>query len=432
MSNIQYQKPRGTIDYFGSELDNLKYIEDTIKHLAFLYGYSEIRTPIFEHTNLFLRSVGESSDIVNKEMYTFLDRSEKSLTLRPEGTAGVSRAYVENKMYVEPGLKKLFYFGQMFRCERPQAGRYRAFTQFGIEALGNGSSYLDADVIYFGYLFLQKLGIKNVKVAINTIGSKEGRARYEEALKEYFSSHIENMCDDCKTRLEKNPLRILDCKVDAKSEIMKNAPKIIDYLSDEDKAYFDKVLKCLDTLGVEYVIEQKLVRGLDYYNHTVFEFIYDDEKSNINGLTLLGGGRYNGLSKQFDGPETEAIGFGTGVERLMLVLDELGLYQDDEKLVDVVVINIGEETKLNALDLAAYLRRNNVSCELDYVSSNLKPQFKLSERVNAPYIIIIGLDEVEQGVFKLKNAVLKTEEMKNIEQLNEIFNIEGEKYAYKK
>lgn len=429
---MKVSKIKGTLDYFGKEIKKYRYIENTARDIAKQFGYLEIQTPVFEATEVFARGVGEGTDIVNKEMYTFLDRSEKSLTLRPEGTAGVSRAYVENKMYVEPGLKKLFYFGQMFRCERPQAGRYRAFTQFGIEALGNGSSYLDADVIYFGYLFLQKLGIKNVKVAINTIGSKEGRARYEEALKEYFSSHIENMCDDCKKRLEKNPLRILDCKVDAKSDIMKNAPKIIDYLSDEDKAYFDKVLKCLDTLGVEYVIEQKLVRGLDYYNHTVFEFIYDDEKSNINGLTLLGGGRYNGLSKQFDGPETEAIGFGTGVERLMLVLDELGLYQDDEKLVDVVVINIGEETKLNALDLAAYLRRNNVSCELDYVSSNLKPQFKLSERVNAPYIIIIGLDEVEQGVFKLKNTVLKTEEMKNIEQLNEIFNIEGEKYAYKK
>ena len=429
---MKVSKIKGTLDYFGKEIKKYRYIENTARDIAKQFGYLEIQTPVFEATEVFARGVGEGTDIVNKEMYTFLDRSEKSLTLRPEGTAGVSRAYVENKMYVEPGLKKLFYFGQMFRCERPQAGRYRAFTQFGIEALGNGSSYLDADVIYFGYLFLQKLGIKNVKVAINTIGSKEGRARYEEALKEYFSSHIENMCDDCKTRLEKNPLRILDCKVDAKTESMKNAPKIIDYLSDEDKAYFDKVLKCLDTLGVEYVIEQKLVRGLDYYNHTVFEFIYDDEKSNINGLTLLGGGRYNGLSKQFDGPETEAIGFGTGVERLMLVLDELGLYQDDEKLVDVVVINIGEETKLNALDLAAYLRRNNVSCELDYVSSNLKPQFKLSERVNAPYIIIIGLDEVEQGVFKLKNTVLKTEEMKNIEQLNEIFNIEGEKYAYKK
>ena len=429
---MKVSKIKGTLDYFGKEIKKYRYIENTARDIAKQFGYLEIQTPVFEATEVFARGVGEGTDIVNKEMYTFLDRSEKSLTLRPEGTAGVSRAYVENKMYVEPGLKKLFYFGQMFRCERPQAGRYRAFTQFGIEALGNGSSYLDADVIYFGYLFLQKLGIKNVKVAINTIGSKEGRARYEEALKEYFSSHIENMCDDCKTRLEKNPLRILDCKVDAKTEIMKNAPKIIDYLSDEDKTYFDKVLKCLDTLGVEYVIEQKLVRGLDYYNHTVFEFIYDDEKSNINGLTLLGGGRYNGLSKQFDGPETEAIGFGTGVERLMLVLDELGLYKDDEKLVDVVVINIGEETKLNALDLAAYLRRNNVSCELDYVSSNLKPQFKLSERVNAPYIIIIGLNEVEQGVFKLKNTVLKTEEMKNIEQLNEIFNIEGEKYAYKK
>ena len=429
---MKVSKIKGTLDYFGKEIKKYRYIENTARDIAKQFGYLEIQTPVFEATEVFARGVGEGTDIVNKEMYTFLDRSEKSLTLRPEGTAGVSRAYVENKMYVEPGLKKLFYFGQMFRCERPQAGRYRAFTQFGIEALGNGSSYLDADVIYFGYLFLQKLGIKNVKVAINTIGSKEGRARYEEALKEYFSSHIENMCDDCKKRLEKNPLRILDCKVDAKSDIMKNAPKIIDYLSDEDKAYFDKVLKCLDTLGVEYVIEQKLVRGLDYYNHTVFEFIYDDEKSNINGLTLLGGGRYNGLSKQFDGPETEAIGFGTGVERLMLVLDELGLYKDDEKLVDVVVINIGEETKLNALDLAAYLRRNNVSCELDYVSSNLKPQFKLSERVNATYIIIIGLDEVEQGVFKLKNTVLKTEEMKNIEQLNKIFNIEGEKYAYKK
>ena len=429
---MKVSKIKGTLDYFGKEIKKYRYIENTARDIAKQFGYLEIQTPVFEATEVFARGVGEGTDIVYKEMYTFLDRSEKSLTLRPEGTAGVSRAYVENKMYVEPGLKKLFYFGQMFRCERPQAGRYRAFTQFGIEALGNGSSYLDADVIYFGYLFLQKLGIKNVKVAINTIGSKEGRARYEEALKEYFSSHIENMCDDCKKRLEKNPLRILDCKVDAKSDIMKNAPKIIDYLSDEDKAYFDKVLKCLDTLGVEYVIEQKLVRGLDYYNHTVFEFIYDDEKSNINGLTLLGGGRYNGLSKQFDGPETEAIGFGTGVERLMLVLDELGLYKDDEKLVDVVVINIGEETKLNALDLAAYLRRNNVSCELDYVSSNLKPQFKLSERVNAPYIIIIGLNEVEQGVFKLKNTVLKTEEMKNIEQLNKIFNIEGEKYAYKK
>lgn len=429
---MKVSKIKGTIDYFGREIKKYRYIEEVARNISKQFGYLEIQTPVFEATEVFARGVGEGTDIVNKEMYTFLDRSNKYLTLRPEGTAGVSRAYVENKMYVEPGLRKLFYFEQMFRCERPQAGRYRAFTQFGIEAIGPGSAYLDADVIYFAYLFLQKLGIKNVKVAINTIGSIAGRARYEEALKEYFSKHIENMCDDCKTRLEKNPLRILDCKVDAKSEIMANAPKIMDYLSEEDKDYFNKVLSSLDALGVNYVIEPKLVRGLDYYNNTVFEFIYDDESSNINGLTLLGGGRYNGLSKAFDGPEMDAIGFGTGVERLMLVLDELNLFEDDQKLVDVVVINIGEETKVSALHLAAYLRSNNVSCELDYVSSNLKPQFKLSERMNAPYIIIIGSEEVENGVFKLKNTIEKTEQLLKIEQLNDIFAIGGEKYAYKK
>ena len=429
---MKVNKIKGTIDYFGREIKKYRYIEQVARNISKQFGYLEIQTPVFEATEVFARGVGEGTDIVNKEMYTFLDRSNKSLTLRPEGTAGVSRAYVENKMYVEPGLRKLFYFEQMFRCERPQAGRYRAFTQFGIEAIGPGSAYLDADVIYFAYLFLQQLGIKNVKVAINTIGSVAGRARYEEALKEYFSKHIENMCDDCKTRLEKNPLRILDCKVDAKSEIMANAPKIMDYLSDEDKAYFNKVLSSLDALGVNYVIDAKLVRGLDYYNNTVFEFIYDDESSNINGLTLLGGGRYNGLSKAFDGTEMDAIGFGTGVERLMLVLDELNLFRNDEQLVDVVVINIGEETKVQALHLAAFLRSNNVSCELDYVSSNLKPQFKLSERMNAPYIIIIGSEEVENGVFKLKNTIEKTEQLLKIEQLNDIFAIGGEKYAYKK
>lgn len=429
---MKVNKIKGTIDYFAREIKKYRYIEQVARNISKQFGYLEIQTPVFEATEVFARGVGEGTDIVNKEMYTFLDRSNKSLTLRPEGTAGVSRAYVENKMYVEPGLRKLFYFEQMFRCERPQAGRYRAFTQFGIEAIGPGSAYLDADVIYFAYLFLQQLGIKNVKVAINTIGSVAGRARYEEALKEYFSKHIENMCDDCKKRLEKNPLRILDCKADAKCEIMANAPKIMDYLSDEDKAYFNKVLSSLDALGVNYVIDDKLVRGLDYYNNTVFEFIYDDESSNINGLTLLGGGRYNGLSKAFDGPEMDAIGFGTGVERLMLVLDELNLFKNDEQLVDVVVINIGEETKIQALHLAAFLRSNNVSCELDYVSSNLKPQFKLSERMNAPYIIIIGSEEVENGVFKLKNTLEKTEQLLKIEQLNDIFAIGGEKYAYKK
>ena len=429
---MKVNKIKGTIDYFGREIKKYRLIEETARKIAHQFGYEEIQTPVFEATEVFARGVGEGTDIVNKEMYTFLDRSDKSLTLRPEGTAGVSRAYVENKMYVEPGLKKLFYFEQMFRCERPQAGRYRAFTQFGVEALGPGSAYLDADVINMGYLFLQYLGIDKVKVVVNSIGSKEARKVYEEALKAYFEQHIDNMCDDCKERLKKNPLRILDCKVDAKSEIMANAPKITDYLSESDNEYFQKVLTSLDVLGVNYVVDPKLVRGLDYYNHTVFEFIYDDSSSNINGLTLLGGGRYNGLSKQFDGPESDAIGFGTGVERLMLVLDELNLFAENTQKAEVVIINIGEDTKLPALHLASYLRKNNVATEIDYVSSNLKPQFKLSERVNAPYIIIIGSEEVENGVFKLKDVNNKTEAVYNIEELNKLFNIEGEKYAYKK
>ncbi len=427
---MKVNRIKGTLDYFDDEIIKYRFIEEHARKISFEFGYEEILTPVFEATEVFARGVGEGTDIVNKEMYTFFDRSNKSLTLRPEGTAGVSRAYVENKLYVTPGLKKLFYFEQMFRCERPQAGRYRQFTQFGVEAIGEGSAYLDADVIYMGYLFLKRMGIDKVKVAINTIGSTEGRKKYEEALKAYFTSHIDSMCDDCKMRLEKNPLRILDCKVDAKSDVMKNAPKIIDYLSEEDQNYFKQVLETLEALGVDYVVDDNLVRGLDYYNHTVFEFIYNDESSKINGLTLLGGGRYNGLSKQFDGPVTEAIGFGTGVERLMMVIDELGLYQKHESLVDVVVINIGNETKVDALKLANYLRNNHLKVELDYVSSNLKPQFKLSERKNAPYIIIIGEEEIKNNVFKLKDTINKTEEMKSIDELNQIFNLKGEKYAY--
>lgn len=427
---MKVSKIKGTLDYFGRDIEKYRYIETIAREVSEEFGYNEIQTPVFEATEVFARGVGEGTDIVNKEMYTFLDRSEKSLTLRPEGTAGVSRAFVENKMYVEPGLKKLFYFEQMFRCERPQAGRYRQFTQFGIEALGEGSPYLDADVIYFANLFLNRLGIKNVKVLINTIGSSAGRSKYEEALKEYFSKHIDCMCEDCKSRLNKNPLRILDCKVDAKSDILINAPKIMDYLTEDDLAYFKKVLEILDKLGVKYEINQKLVRGLDYYNHTVFEFVYDDPSSPINGLTVLGGGRYNGLSKEFDGPECGAIGFGSGIERLMLVLDELGAYVDEGSPISVVVMNIGEENKIHALSMAEFLRRNHVCCELDYVSNNLKPQFKLSERVDAPLIIIIGSDEVEQGVFKIKNTLLKTEEILPVSKLNEIFDIEGEEYAY--
>ena len=429
---MKVNKIKGTIDYFGDQLNAYRYIESVAKSICHNHGIKEVMLPTFEATELFVRGVGEGSDIVSKEMYTFLDRSDKSITLRPEGTAGVTRWYVENKMYVTPGLQKYYYIGPMFRCERPQAGRYREFRQFGIEVFGTGSAYLDADIINFADAFLKKLGIKNVKVLVNNIGSKVSRANYEKALVEYFTQHIDNMCADCKNRLLKNPLRILDCKVDKESEIMKNAPKISDYLIEEDKEYANCVIKALDSLGVNYEIDNKLVRGLDYYTSTVFEFIYEDENSPINGLTLLGGGRYNGLAKELDGPDTDAIGFGTGMERLILVMNELGVLPTFDETADACVITIGEVTKLEGIRLTNFLRNHDLRCEIDYINHNLKPQFKLSDRVLAKKVLIIGEDELNNNLIKVKNIETKEEKVINVENILEEFNKEGVKYAYKK
>lgn len=429
---MKVKKLKGTCDFYGETIKEYRYIEKISREVAEKFGFTEIQTPVFELTDVFLRSVGESSDIVNKEMYTFLDRSENSLTLRPEGTAGVSRAYVENKMYANPGLTKLYYFEPMFRCERPQLGRYRQFTQFGVEALGAKSPYLDADVITLGAQILKKLGLTKFKAVINTLGSKESREVYQTNLKEYFTKNIDAMCDDCKERLNKNPLRILDCKVDRDSEVMKNAPTIEQFLSDEDKAYFDKVIEIVKSQDINYSVDSKLVRGLDYYSHTVFEFVYDDPNSKLDGLTLFGGGRYSGLSSAFSGPETDAIGLAIGVERIMLALRELNVFNFSDKLCDVVCINIGESTKVHAISIANYLRSHDISVDLDYVSNNLKPQFKLADRTLAENLIIIGEDEVNNNTFKVKNTITKEEQILNIEQLSSYFNIEGEKYAYKK
>lgn len=429
---MKVNKIKGTLDYFGDQLNAYRYIEGVARSVCDKHGYKEVMLPTFEATELFVRGVGEGSDIVNKEMYTFVDRSNKSITLRPEGTAGVTRWYVENKIYVNPGLSKHFYIGPMFRCERPQAGRYREFRQFGIEAFGTGSAYLDADVINFADKFLKKLGITNVKVLVNNIGSKVSRANYEKALIEYFTAHIDNMCQDCKNRLLKNPLRILDCKVDKESEIMKNAPKINDYLIEEDKIYSDKVISALEALGVDYQIDYNLVRGLDYYTSTVFEFVYSQEGSPINGLTLLGGGRYNGLAKELDGPDTDAIGFGTGIERLILVMNELGCMPSFDEAADACIITIGESTKLEGIRLTNYLREHGLRCEIDYINHNLKPQFKLSDRVFAKKVIIIGEDEVINDLVKVKDITTKEEKMIKVEDILKEFNLEGEKYAYKK
>lgn len=408
---MRVTKIKGTLDFYGDNALKYQYLEEKAKVVSHRFGFMPIITPIFEATELFTRGVGEGSDIVNKEMYTFLDKGDRSITLRPEGTASITRAYVENKLYVTPGLKKFYYFGPMFRCERPQAGRYRQFTQFGVEALGPGSSYLDAEIINFASSYLKEIGLSKTTVLINNIGSGESRAKYEEALREYFKPHLESMCADCKNRFEKNPLRILDCKVDKNTDIMNNAPRIFDYLTDEDKKYFIEICDILTSLGIKYEVSDRLVRGLDYYTNVVFEFIYEDETSPINGLTVLAGGRYNGLSKQLDGPDTEAIGFACGVERLMLALDELGKFDFLNTDALVQVITIGESVKVEGIKLANELREKGAYVEMDYVSHNLKPQFKLAERCKARYLIIIGEDEVKSGIYKVKDTVESTEKM---------------------
>ena len=408
---------KGTLDFFGDSALKYQYLEEKAKVVCHRFGFTPIITPIFEATELFTRGVGEGSDIVNKEMYTFLDKGERSITLRPEGTASITRAYVENKLYVAPGLKKYYYFGPMFRHERPQAGRYRQFTQFGIEALGPGSSYLDAEIINFASSYLKEIGFTKIKVLINNIGSGESRVRYEEALKEHFKAHLDTMCPDCKVRYEKNPLRILDCKVDKEHDAMNTAPRIFDYLTDEDKAYFTRICEILDELGIKYEVSDRLVRGLDYYTNLVFEFLYDDESSPINGLTVLAGGRYNGLSKQLDGPDTEAIGFACGVERLMLALDELGKFDFLNSDALFQVITIGESVKVEGIKLANSIRESCAYVEIDYVSHNLKPQFKLAERCKARYLIIIGEDEVKTGVYKVKDTLNNTESSMTKEEI---------------
>lgn len=428
---MRINKIKGTLDFYGYEVEKYRYIETVCVDIAKKFGYSEVITPIFESTDVFVRSVGESSDIVNKEMYTFTDRGNRSLTLRPEGTAPMMRMFVENKLYVNPGVAKYYYFGPIFRYERPQKGRYHQFTQFGVETYGLENPLLDADVINLACKIMNALGIKNVKVCLNTLGSKEARAAYVPALKEYFTPHLEEMCADCKVRYEKNPLRMLDCKVDANTDIMKNVPRISDYLTEDDKQYFEDLKSALEVLGIKYEVSDKLVRGLDYYSNDVFELIYDNPESSINGLTLCAGGRYNDMGRDFDGPDIKAIGFAFGVERLSMALDELGIKVPDSGLDQVTVITLGKEVKKVGLKLVDYLRTKGIPTEIDYQSENLKPQFKLAERNKSRYIIIIGEDEVANNIMTIKDTVLQKESKISVSELNKFFKVEGaDDYAY--
>lgn len=403
---------KGTHDIIGDEANGFAYIENLLKQIGELFGYNEVRTPVIEYSELFVRSVGESSDVVRKEMYTFLDKSERSITLRPEFTAGVIRLIVQNKLLATNELPlKTYYVGPVFRYERPQLGRYRQFNQFGVEAVGNDSAEIDAEVIILSYTMLQSLNLENVLIKINTLGDEESRLNYKKALKQYFAQYLDKMCPDCHSRYELNPLRILDCKVPEDQEIVKGAPKIKDYLSTKAKERFDYLLSLLDSLEIPYEIDDTLVRGLDYYSEAVFEFHYTS-KNGSNYGAIGAGGHYDKLVKELDGPDVAGVGFSFGIERLYFVLKDDGLLEcHDDNSLDIYVMPLGQKAKKLGLQVATDLRIEGYRTDLCFEDVKLANMFKRAERKMAKYAIIIGDNEIENQEVVIKN--LETTEQKS-------------------
>jgi histidyl-tRNA synthetase len=404
--------PRGTQDILPGEIERWQYIEEKVHEICRLYNFKEIRTPIFEHTELFQRGVGDTTDIVQKEMYTFKDRGDRSLTLRPEGTASTVRAYVENKLYGDPNQPmKLYYIGPMFRYERPQAGRFRQFVQFGVEVLGSNDPAIDAEVISMAMEFYKNLGLKKLKLVINSLGDIESRKAHREALIQHFSPRISEFCEDCQNRLQKNPMRILDCKKDRDHELMKTAPSILDYLNEESKEYFGKVKQYLQDLQVDFEVDPTLVRGLDYYNHTAFEIMSDAEGFGAI-TTLCGGGRYNGLVEEIGGPETPGIGFALSIERLLAALDAENIELPVESSLDCYVVALGDKAKDYSVRIVNELRKAGFSAEKDYLFRKIKAQFKAADRLQAKFVVVVGEDELGRGAVNVKN--MKTGEQEEI------------------
>jgi len=409
-------KQKGTNDILGIDAKKRKYVCDVIDAICEKFNYTYIETPIFESSELFHRSVGESSDIVTKETYDFVDRGNRNITLRPEGTAGVVRSFIENKLYgnmSEP--VKVYYNGPMFRYERPQSGRMRQFTQFGIELIGTDDVMSDAEIISLVYNTYKMLGI-DIKILINSLGDTESRDNYRKALIDYFKPYINELCEDCKTRLEKNPLRILDCKVDADSDILKNAPKTLDYLNEESLNRFEKLQEYLDLMEIDYEINTKLVRGLDYYNHTVFEVVGNIPEFGSQNV-LGGGGRYNGLVEQLGGPSIPAVGFAMGLDRTILAMESLGVNFKVKNDIDIFIMYGNEEEKDTATYLLQDLRMNGYICETDYMNKSFKNQFKSADRFNARYLILLNSDDIKSYQVKVKDNQTKEEELVNINDL---------------
>ncbi|VXB85832.1 histidyl-tRNA synthetase [Bacillus sp. 349Y] len=407
---MSIQIPRGTQDILPGEVEKWQYIEKVATDLCRAYQYNEIRTPIFESSELFTRGVGDTTDIVQKEMYMFEDRGGRSLALRPEGTASVVRSFVGNKLFGNANQPtKLFYTGPMFRYERPQAGRYRQFVQFGVEALGSEDPAIDAEVLSLAMGIYKKLGLRKLKLVINSLGDGGSRQAHREALINHFKPRIGEFCSDCQNRLEKNPLRILDCKKDRNHELMATAPSILDYLNEESKAYFEKVQSYLTSMDVEFVVDPTLVRGLDYYNHTAFEIMSEAEGFGAI-TTLCGGGRYNGLVQEIGGPETPGIGFAFSIERLIAALKAEKVALPIHQGVDCYIVAMGEEAKAYGVKLLHQLREAGISSEKDYLDRKVKAQFKSADRHQAKYVAVIGENELQENKVNVKDMATGEQE----------------------
>ncbi len=414
--------PRGTLDILAPDILKWKYIEKKISDISERFGYSEIRTPVFEHTELFERGVGDTTDVVQKEMYTFMDKGGRSITLRPEGTASVARAFLEHNIYAQPLPAKLCYNISCYRYEKPQAGRLREFHQFGAECYGAPDPVTDAEVISFARTVLTELGIDKLSLNINSIGCPVCRKEYNEALKNYFRPYIEDgtLCQTCRDRFDKNPLRILDCKSPVCGEVADKAPHLLEYICDECSQHFEKVKNHLSAMGIEYNIDGTIVRGLDYYTKTVFEF-----KTAIKGTagTVCGGGRYDGLIEEIGGAPTPGIGFAMGIERIIMALEAGGKMPEFSSAPDIFIANIGDETKLFVTALTDKLRKMGVKCERDLLGRSLKAQMKYADKCGARYSIVIGTDEAEKKAASLKNMKEKAQTDVSLEDLTDIVKI---------
>ena len=393
-------KPRGTEDILPDDSPLWRKIEQTAHEVCANFGFKEIRTPVFEDTNLFQRGVGDTTDVVQKEMYTFEDKGGRSITLRPEGTASVARSFIENSLYANPQPTKLYYIISCYRYEKPQSGRLREFHQFGTECLGSPSPSADAEIIALALSFFNRLGIKDLKLNLNSIGCPNCKKAYNEKLKEYFKQYEDELCDTCKTRLEKNPMRIIDCKSEICSRIAKDAPKMIDFLCDECREHFDKTRAYLDATGIKYTIDPDIVRGLDYYTRTVFEITSDALGAQS---TVCGGGRYNGLIEEIGGKPTEGIGFALGIERLVMIMKAQGIDLGTASATDIFVGSIGDSADICAQKLVYELRVAGVNAERDILGRSVKAQMKYANKTGARFSMILGEDEVNSAKADLKN-----------------------------